>query len=251
MASVVPPPLPAKSSPSVAPPPLPAHSASLRSVALVNRNQTTGPGSELANVKRLLAERIAELNRLRHEHSELSTRLSERDTRVRALEGEVQQARSEASSTASVPIARRLEQVLQQQRDATASLVERDRKLMHLEARCRELESQHREMPEDNMGRFAALERALAARERKIRELENELSLAHGWGAQSEDDLTRIKGIGPKLSQRLKDNGVVTFAAIAAWSAEDIDEQAALLKVPASRIRRDDWIQSAKSLIKP
>jgi predicted flap endonuclease-1-like 5' DNA nuclease len=106
-------------------------------------------------------------------------------------------------------------------------------------------------MPAEDMSRFAALERALAARERKIRELENELSLAHGWGAAVSDDLTRIKGIGPKLCQRLKDSGVSSFAAIAAWSPEDVENYAAALKVPATRILRDDWMQSAKALLQP
>ncbi|MDP9056847.1 MAG: helix-hairpin-helix domain-containing protein, partial [Pseudomonadota bacterium] len=36
------------------------------------------------------------------------------------------------------------------------------------------------------------------------------------------DDLTRIKGVGPKLSTRLAELGVTSFAQIAAWSDADL-----------------------------
>lgn len=66
--------------------------------------------------------------------------------------------------------------------------------------------------------------------------------------AASGDDLTRIKGLGPKLSATLNGAGVTSFAQIAAWSDADIDRIDALLGRFQGRIRRDDWVGQAKLL---
>ena len=62
------------------------------------------------------------------------------------------------------------------------------------------------------------------------------------------DDLTRIKGLGPKLSATLHGAGVTSFAQIAAWSDADIDRIDAQLGRFQGRIRRDDWVGQAKLL---
>jgi predicted flap endonuclease-1-like 5' DNA nuclease len=62
------------------------------------------------------------------------------------------------------------------------------------------------------------------------------------------DDLSRIKGVGPKLVTLLAELGVTSFAQIAAWSDADvtqIDEQLGRFK---GRITRDQWIAQAKLL---
>ncbi|UYH53921.1 hypothetical protein N6L26_07505 [Qipengyuania sp. SS22] len=66
--------------------------------------------------------------------------------------------------------------------------------------------------------------------------------------AASGDDLTRIKGLGPKLSATLRDAGVTSFAQIAAWGDADIDRIDAQLGRFQGRIRRDDWVGQAKLL---
>ena len=66
--------------------------------------------------------------------------------------------------------------------------------------------------------------------------------------AASGDDLTRIKGLGPKLSTTLHGAGVTSFAQIAAWSDADIDRIDAQLGRFKGRIRRDDWVEQAKLL---
>lgn len=63
-----------------------------------------------------------------------------------------------------------------------------------------------------------------------------------------EDDLTRIKGLGPKLANLLRSLGVTSFEQIAAWSEEDIDRVDAQLGDFSGRIRRDNWIEQAKFL---
>ena len=62
------------------------------------------------------------------------------------------------------------------------------------------------------------------------------------------DDLRRIKGLGPKLVTLLAEQGVTTFAQIAAWDDADIDRIDARLGRFQGRIRRDDWVAQARLL---
>lgn len=64
----------------------------------------------------------------------------------------------------------------------------------------------------------------------------------------SADDLSRIKGIGPKLVALLGELGVTSFAQIAAWSEADVTRIDAQLGRFAGRITRDQWIEQAKLL---
>ena len=62
------------------------------------------------------------------------------------------------------------------------------------------------------------------------------------------DDLTRIKGLGPRLAEQLHALGVTSFEQIAAWDDADIDRVDAQLGRFQGRIRRDDWPAQAKLL---
>ena len=62
------------------------------------------------------------------------------------------------------------------------------------------------------------------------------------------DDLTRIKGLGPKLAATLGELGVTRFEQIAAWSDADIDRIDAQLGRFQGRIRRDEWVEQARLL---
>jgi predicted flap endonuclease-1-like 5' DNA nuclease len=64
----------------------------------------------------------------------------------------------------------------------------------------------------------------------------------------SADDLSRIKGIGPKLVALLGELGVTSYAQIAAWSEADVARIDAQLGRFAGRINRDQWIEQAKLL---
>lgn len=59
------------------------------------------------------------------------------------------------------------------------------------------------------------------------------------------DDLTLLKGVGPKLAAQLRDLGVTNFAQIAAWNDADIDRIDAQLGRFQGRIRRDNWTEQA------
>jgi LPXTG-motif cell wall-anchored protein len=62
------------------------------------------------------------------------------------------------------------------------------------------------------------------------------------------DDLTRIKGVGPKLSRLLHDLGVTSYAQIAGWSEADIAAIDAQLGTFAGRPTRDAWVEQAALL---
>ena len=62
------------------------------------------------------------------------------------------------------------------------------------------------------------------------------------------DDLTRIKGLGPKLAATLGELGITRFDQIARWSDADIDRIDAQLGRFQGRIRRDDWVEQARLL---
>jgi len=62
------------------------------------------------------------------------------------------------------------------------------------------------------------------------------------------DDLTRIKGVGEELIQRLEKIGVIQFEQIANWTDEDIANVDEVLSFKG-RIEREDWVEQAKVLM--
>ena len=66
--------------------------------------------------------------------------------------------------------------------------------------------------------------------------------------ASGGDDLTRIKGLGPKLATTLNGLGVTSFAQIAAWDEAEITRIDSQLGRFEGRIQRDDWVGQARFL---
>lgn len=65
---------------------------------------------------------------------------------------------------------------------------------------------------------------------------------------ETADDLTRIKGLGPKIAALLGEFGVTTFAQIAAWTPEEVERIDAKLGRFSGRITRDKWVEQARLL---
>lgn len=63
--------------------------------------------------------------------------------------------------------------------------------------------------------------------------------------APAADDLTRMKGVGPRLADRLNSVGVTSFAQIAALTPEEAEALDARLGDFQGRIHRDRWIEQA------
>lgn len=65
--------------------------------------------------------------------------------------------------------------------------------------------------------------------------------------AGEEDDLKRIKGIGPVNEKALNELGIFKFGQIASWTPANIDWVEDFMSFPG-RIEREDWIAQAKLL---
>ena len=62
------------------------------------------------------------------------------------------------------------------------------------------------------------------------------------------DDLTTIKGIDPKVAERLVAAGIATYSGLSALKGDELEAVAEEISVPVSRIRRERWVPSAKRL---
>ena len=90
----------------------------------------------------------------------------------------------------------------------------------------------------------------LEARNARVAQLEAMLAARSPSSKQgtAPDDLTRIRGIGPRYARQLQELGVSSFAAIATWSADECAHFARQLKVNPGRVERDRWVEQARSL---
>ncbi len=64
----------------------------------------------------------------------------------------------------------------------------------------------------------------------------------------SDDDLTQIKGIGPKFAQTLKDHGITSYAKLANLTAREIEELEEKLGF-SGRFERENWVEQARALL--
>ena len=64
----------------------------------------------------------------------------------------------------------------------------------------------------------------------------------------NDDNLKKIKGIGPKLEKMLKDIGITSYRQIANFRKEDIQYVTAAIESFPGRIERDNWMKSAAAL---
>jgi predicted flap endonuclease-1-like 5' DNA nuclease len=62
------------------------------------------------------------------------------------------------------------------------------------------------------------------------------------------EELSRIKGVGPKLVTMLNNLGITSLSQIAAWDEAEIDRVDSQLGRFKGRIRRDQWVEQAKLL---
>ncbi len=105
----------------------------------------------------------------------------------------------------------------------------------------------------------SVLNTALAEKDRRMQELENEnrqlsAELAACKNRKTEtpqpqkDDLKKIKGIGPYLEEKLNSLGIYSYLQIASLTEEEAKEIENQLEHFSDRIFRDQWITQAKKL---
>ncbi len=63
------------------------------------------------------------------------------------------------------------------------------------------------------------------------------------------DDLKCIRGIGPYLEQRLNEIGITTYSQIAKFNEVEINFVSQNIGPFPTRIKRDNWMKSAKQLL--
>lgn len=70
----------------------------------------------------------------------------------------------------------------------------------------------------------------------------------HAIPAGPPDELTRMKGVGPKVAALLNGLGITRYDQIAAWRDEDIARVDAQLGAFKGRVTRDQWVEQARLL---
>jgi len=73
-------------------------------------------------------------------------------------------------------------------------------------------------------------------------------SAAPASPAGGSDDLTQIKGIGPKFAQTLKDHGITTYAKLANLTPSEIEALEEKLGF-SGRFERENWVEQARAMI--
>lgn len=74
--------------------------------------------------------------------------------------------------------------------------------------------------------------------------------MLRGAAPDRADDLTQIKGVGPKLATELNEMGIYTFEQIAKMSETDLAWVSENLTAFRNRPQRDDWAGQAARLLK-
>jgi predicted flap endonuclease-1-like 5' DNA nuclease len=70
----------------------------------------------------------------------------------------------------------------------------------------------------------------------------------HPVPAGPADELTRMKGVGPKVAAMLNGLGVTRYDQIAAWTEADVARIDAQLGTFKGRVTRDQWVEQARLL---
>ena len=105
-----------------------------------------------------------------------------------------------------------------------------------------------REVPQkETTGKTTLISKTESAASGEKAEVAGEKPETLAVAAEDQDDLKRIKGIGPKNEDALNELGIYTFRQIAEWTPSNVDWVEDFMSFPG-RIEREDWIGQAKLL---
>jgi len=224
---------------------------------------------DLIELKRQLAEivdQLAEVDRLREQVADLEPaqgRVHWLEVQLSEKEAQHRRAVHDLENQLAVRD-RRLAELAQQEQ----LLQERDRRIGALEGRINDLQELQSEvagqakMMGEQEEEISRLRKRLVEVRTALRVREsghvvarpngpaNQLSLQIGHAktanTSQKDDLKKIHGIGPVIERALNKMGTYTYIQIARWTPTDIAKVARKLETVPERIKRDNWIASAK-----
>ena len=224
---------------------------------------------DIIGLKQHLAEtvdQLAEVDRLREQVADLEPAQGRVHwLEVQLSEKEAQHRRAVHDLENQLAIRdRRLAELAQQEQ----LLQERDRRIGALEGRINDLQELQSEvagqakMMGEQEEEISRLRKRLVEVRTALRVREsghvvarpngpaNQLSLQIGHAktanTSQKDDLKKIHGIGPVIERALNKMGTYTYIQIARWTPTDIAKVARKLETVPERIKRDNWIASAK-----
>lgn len=212
-------------------------------------------GNHLVEVDRL-REQVAELEPAQGRVHWLEVQLSEKEAQHRRVVHDLENQLAVRD--------RRLAELAEQGR----LLEERDHRIAALERRMIELQALHSEIAgqakmmgeqEEEISRLrkrlVEVRTALRVRESghvvarpngPANQLSLQISHPKNTNGPQRDDLKKIYGIGPVIERALNKMGTYTYIQIARWTPSDIARVARKLETLPERIKRDNWIASAK-----
>lgn len=173
------------------------------------------------------------------------------ESRLVAREADIAdlEARLEAVTSARASELRRLHQQIKDLEHLYVEVDRRDSEISRLTDELKDVQdllSQSSTPQTPPVTQDRELER-LRADLRLERERNLRLGRRHGMQAtQLEDDLTRIKGVGPVIAGILNDNGITRFLDLAEASTTQLEQVGAALPIYPGRIQRDRWVEQAR-----
>ncbi len=182
-------------------------------------------------------QQLQQLKQLREQNDERGQKLDRQEQGLRQLQEEIEER------------GQKIEQQEQRLRRLQEEIEERDRRLERQKHQLQQLRAQIDEG--EPRAERAAAEQGSEEGQRMgtVRQLQTPAAASCRDAAEPEDDLKRIRGIGPRFERALKDNGIGQYEQIAAWGPAEIEEIAGKIGVNAKRIVRDKWVQSARELM--
>ncbi|HEY6555757.1 MAG TPA: hypothetical protein VI072_00735 [Polyangiaceae bacterium] len=235
------PPVPRPPSSNSTPPPPPV-SASFAARAAEERAHALALQGQLNEAKQALTARDSELRDARGECARLRSELAER-----LAQHEVNEQRLLALAKTEAELRTRIAELERTSVELSSRLAESENGLGRAESRVQELEQ---ELTTSRV-RLVADAPALRAAESRAApaELETPPPAASGPVQVSpQDNLKKIRGIGPKFERALKAAGLYTYAQIAALGDDGVRDLARALRISPDRIRREGWVERAQEL---
>ncbi|MGE0791745.1 MAG: NUDIX domain-containing protein [Sandaracinaceae bacterium] len=231
------------------------HEAELRA-RLATHDEQLAAMREMLNTLDVRRDALAEELRVRigtaeRDAQDLEARLAQMEARLAALAEGTELARVRVRLERLTHAHTELEQRLGAIDASQRGREDREAREKTIDARIERLESLFAELADDLRHRdddagIDALSARLDGLEALVLSRPSEPPRGRAPDVRSGDDLTRIKGIGPKFAKALAEMGVHRIAQIATWDVAEIERVATVLRIKASRVA--GWPERAREL---